>query len=162
MTVGKEESERRMKRFAEVCRREGMKITHQRLVIFRVLAATDEHPDVETIYQAVREQMPTISLDTVYRTLWTFRDLGLIGALGPSRERVRFDANTAPHHHFVCTKCGAALDFYSPEFDNLRVPDEVRAFGKALTTQVEIQGICLRCSETTDAGKTQGRTKEEL
>ena len=59
--------------------------------------------------------MPTVSLDTVYRTLWKLRDLGLVKTLGPNRDAVRFDANLEGHHHYVCVRCGLVRDFDSEE-----------------------------------------------
>ena len=146
MKIGKREIEQRMERFEEVCRNSGMKLTHQRMEIFREVAQTGDHPDAEKVYQGVRKRMPTISLDTVYRTLWLLKDLGLITTLGPPRERTRFDANLSHHHHFVCIQCGLTRDFYSDEFDELRLPDSVKAFGRVETTQVEVKGVCLKCN----------------
>ena len=146
MNISKEEIEQRMERFEAVCRNSGMKLTHQRMEIFREVAQTGDHPDAEKVYQGVRERMPTMSLDTVYRTLWMLKDLGLITTLGSSRERTRFDANLSHHHHFVCVRCGLTRDFYSDAFDELRLPDSVKAFGRVETTQVEVKGVCLKCN----------------
>ena len=146
MKIRKREIEQRMKRFQEVCRNSGMKLTHQRMEIFREVAQTGGHPDVEKVYQGVRERMPTMSLDTVYRTLWLLKNLGLITTLGSPRERTRFDANLSHHHHFVCVRCSLTRDFYSDEFDELRLPDSVKAFGHMETTQVEVRGVCLKCN----------------
>lgn len=140
------ELERRVSDFVETLKEAGVKLTHQRLEIYREVAASGEHPDAETIFRGVRQRVPTISLDTVYRTLWMLFDLGLITTLGVSRDRIRFDANTGSHHHFVCQRCGMTRDFYDAEFDRLRVPDDVRAFGHAEKTQVEIRGTCLACA----------------
>ena len=93
-------SKRRLRHLEVVAREAGLKITHQRLEIFRELAGTEEHPDAETIFRAVQLRMPTVSLDTVYRTLWMLHDLGLVKTLGPQRHGVRFDANLDRHHHF--------------------------------------------------------------
>jgi Fur family peroxide stress response transcriptional regulator len=117
--------------------------------IFREVAQASDHPDAEMVHQRVRTRMPTVSLDTVYRTLWLLNDHGLITTLGPSRERNRFDANLARHHHFVCTRCGLTRDFYSSELDNLKLPRSARAFGPIETTLVEVRGVCREC-----AGKT--------
>ena len=146
MKISKREIEQRMERFQEVGRNSGMKLTHQRMEIFREVAQTEDHPDVLKVYQGVRKRMPTISLDTVYRTLWMLKDLGLITTRGASQERTRFDANLSNHHHFVCVGCGLMRDFYSDEFDELRLPDFVKAFGQIETTQVEVKGVCLNCA----------------
>jgi Fur family transcriptional regulator, peroxide stress response regulator len=154
------EVERRLDRFKAVSREAGVKLTHQRLEIFREIAASLEHPDAEAVFRGVQGRMPTVSLDTVYRTLWLLNDIGLVTTLGPRRESVRFDANLRRHHHFVCTRCGLTRDFESEELDELRIPESVGALGHAETTKVEVRGICLRCGKE---AKTKRRiaTKEE-
>jgi Fur family peroxide stress response transcriptional regulator len=124
-------------------------MTHQRLVIFRQVAASKDHPDAEAIFRAVRRRLPTLSLDTVYRTLWLLNDLGVVGTLGPRRDSVRFDANLAPHHHYVCLRCGLARDFTCRGLDSLRVPKALRQLGRIESTQVEVRGICIRCARAT-------------
>ncbi|MEJ2719635.1 MAG: Fur family transcriptional regulator [bacterium] len=142
----KREVEQRMARFEQTCRTAGIRLTHQRLEIFREVAQAGDHPAAETVYNRVRERMPTVSLDTVYRTLWLLNDHGLINALGPSRERTRFDANLTSHHHFVCVRCGSTRDFYSKELDDLKLPSSARALGRIETTLVEVRGVCRECS----------------
>jgi Fur family transcriptional regulator, peroxide stress response regulator len=147
MSVSQEEIQRRLDHFKDVCRRAGMKLTHQRTEIFREVAGTTDHPDAQTIYERVRERIPAMSLDTIYRNLWLLNDFGLIATLGPPRERARFDANVTPHHHFVCTRCGMASDFHSQEFDKLRPPAEVESMGTVEAIHVELRGLCLRCKK---------------
>jgi Fur family peroxide stress response transcriptional regulator len=147
MKASTEDLHQRIDHFRDVLRRSGVKTTHQRLEIYREVARSGEHPDAETVYKGVRKRIPTVSLDTVYRTLWLFLDLGLITTMGPPRNRVRFDANLSSHHHFVCTKCGSARDFYSEQFDRLRIPDAVKALGSVEKAQVELRGLCSRCSK---------------
>lgn len=146
MSVTAEELERRVERFQLTCREAGIKVTHQRLEIFREVAGSDNHPDAETLFHAVRARIHGVSLDTVYRTLWLLTDLGLIGTLGASRDRARFDANLAPHHHYICVECGLTADFENPDFNDLRIPAGVRNFGSVLTTQVEVRGLCRGCA----------------
>jgi Fur family peroxide stress response transcriptional regulator len=124
----------------------GIKLTHQRLEIFREIAASAEHPDVETVFRAVQVRMPTVSQDTVYRTLWLLRDLGLAATLGPQREGVRFDANLDPHHHYVCVSCGLVRDFESAAIDDLRLPDAVKQLGTIVDAHVEVRGVCATCA----------------
>jgi Fur family peroxide stress response transcriptional regulator len=147
MSVNPGEVQRRLRHFRDFCARAGMKLTHQRMEIFREVARTADHPDAQTIYERVRERVPAMSLDTVYRNLWLLNDLGLITTLGPPRRRARFDANLTPHHHFVCTQCGMTSDFCSQEFDDLRPPDEVDSIGSVEAAHVELHGLCLRCKE---------------
>ena len=146
MKVAEQEVEQRVARFKETCRSSGAKLTHQRLEIFREVAQTGDHPDAEAVLKGVRKRMPTVSLDTVYRTLWWLKDLGLIKVLGPPRERARFDANLGRHHHFICTQCGLTRDFYSEKFNKLKLSESVQSIGQAEMTQVEVKGICHQCA----------------
>ncbi|MGB9619381.1 MAG: Fur family transcriptional regulator, partial [Armatimonadota bacterium] len=109
MPISEEELKRRVDHCHKVLKQAGVRTTHQRLVIFEEVARSSRHPDADAVYRAVRRRIPTISLDTVYRTLWLFKDLGLVATLGPSRERTRFDGNVRRHHHFICNRCGTAI-----------------------------------------------------
>jgi Fur family transcriptional regulator, peroxide stress response regulator len=145
--VPREKKEKRVDQFLEICRRQGVKATHQRVEILRELAGSEEHPDAETILTRVRQRIPTISVDTIYRTLRLFEDRGVIARVGSMRERARFDANTDQHHHFVCTECGMIGDFYSDEMDQLPVPREVSGMGSVEGVYVELRGICRTCKQ---------------
>jgi Fur family peroxide stress response transcriptional regulator len=147
MAIPPAEIQERITRFKAASRRAGVKLTHQRLEIFAEVARSGDHPDAEAVYRGVRQRVPTVSLDTVYRTLWLLIDLGVLSTLGPPRERVRFDANLRAHHHFVCTHCGLARDFYSPAFDALKVPAVVKAWGRVDRLVVEVRGRCTRCAK---------------
>lgn len=91
--------------------------------------------------------MPTVSLDTVYRTLWMLDRLGLVAAIGPRRGSVRFDAKLERHHHYVCVRCGSMRDFESPALDALRIPAPAKGFGTIIAAQVELRGVCDRCAK---------------
>lgn len=138
-------SEQRLEYIQDAVKAAGVKLTHQRLEIFRELATREEHPDAEMIFRAVQARVPTVSLDTVYRTLWMLRDLGLLKTLGPNREVVRFDVNLERHHHYVCVRCGLVRDFDSDELNSLRIPTAVKGFGTVVDTQVEVRGLCTDC-----------------
>jgi Fur family peroxide stress response transcriptional regulator len=145
METSSKQLQERMSRLKDGLKRSGLKLTHQRLEIFREVAKSGIHPDAETIYKGVRERVPSISLDTVYRTLWLLLDLGLVTSLGASRERARFDANLKPHHHFVCVRCGLIRDFYSQYLENIEYPEEAEAFGEPVSLHLEVKGVCTKC-----------------
>jgi Fur family transcriptional regulator, peroxide stress response regulator len=118
MPAKQDELRQKMDRFKAALKRSDVKLTHQRMIIFQEVAESKEHPNAESIYKAVRKRLAMVSLDTVYRTLWLLQDLGLIRTIG-GRDRVRFDGNDKPHHHFVCNECGLMRDFCSGEYDRL-------------------------------------------
>ena len=136
----------KLEHFTSALHAAGVKATHQRIEIYREVLDSGHHPDAEAVFNGVRQRVPTVSLDTVYRTLWLLTDLGLIGTLGQPRERVRFDANTSPHHHFICTTCGEAMDFTSAELDALAVPAAAAQLGKVQQAHVELRGVCNTCA----------------
>lgn len=138
---------RRVADFVEVCRRHGVKATHQRTEILRELAGTEEHPDAVTIYARVRQRIPAISVDTVYRTLKLLEDKGVIARVGSLHDRTRFDANTDRHHHFICTQCGRVSDFYSDVRDRFPVLREVAETGRVDGVYVELRGRCRKCQQ---------------
>ncbi len=161
MKTDTREIERRMLHFEQVCRGAGVKITHQRMEIFREVAQSVCHPDADSVFRGVRKRVTTMSLDTVYRALWLLSDLGLITTLGPPRERARFDANLRRHHHFVCRRCGLVSDFYSDAFDELRLPDAVSEIGLVETTHVEVEGVCQQCAGREETGTKTGNNRRE-
>jgi Fur family transcriptional regulator, peroxide stress response regulator len=137
--------EKRTGRFVEQCRELGIRLTHQRLEIYRELAKTEEHPAAEAIYNRVRKRMPTVSLDTIYRTLNLLEQKGVISKVGAYGDRTRFDATIDPHQHFVCTKCGLIQDLYCREFDGLETPRTVASVGEVQSIHVELRGVCSSC-----------------
>jgi Fur family peroxide stress response transcriptional regulator len=149
VSVPQTEIDRRVTVFTSALREQGMRLTHQRSEIVRAIAGTDEHPDVEEIYQRVRCNVPTVSLDTVYRTMATLTDLGLVSRVSVGSGPARYDANTERHHHFVCVRCGLVADIADPELDGLRSPEGLLALGKVESVEVQFKGVCSTCAART-------------
>ena len=135
----------------------GLRLTHQRLEIVRVIAADRTHLDVETVYDAVRRRVPTISLDAVYRTLATLTDRGLITRVQFMPGPARYDANQALHHHFVCTRCGLVRDIEDPGLEAIHATAAVTRIGHAEAVTVQFRGVCRRLPEQ---GTAQARPRE--
>jgi Fur family transcriptional regulator, peroxide stress response regulator len=95
----------------------------------------------------VRERVPTISLDTVYRTLGTLVDLGLVNRVSGVTGAARYDANTAQHHHFVCVRCGLIRDIDDSELDG-PVPAPADGLGRVDSVEVRLRGVCRACVES--------------
>lgn len=144
------ETTRRVAQFMTTARATGLKLTPQRLEIFREVASRLDHPDAETVHRAVSARLPTVSLDTVYRTLWTLSDLGLVSTLGVRNESVRFDANPGKHHHWVCVDCGLTRDFEDADLHALRLPGAVKVLGRVISTHLEVRGVCGNCARKSD------------
>jgi Fur family transcriptional regulator, peroxide stress response regulator len=155
VNTGGVEVGRRLEQFKAACKKAGVKLTHQRLEIFCEIAGRTEHPDAEAVFRGVRARVPTVSLDTVYRTLWLLDGLGLITTLGPRRESVRFDPNLEHHHHYVCVQCGLAKDFESADLNVLTIPASVKKFGSVMATHAEVRGLCAGCAKETASGRSK-------
>jgi Fur family peroxide stress response transcriptional regulator len=136
-----------LERFKDISQEKGLRLTHQRLEILRELVGAKDHPSAETVFGRVRRRLPTISLDTVYRTLSTFDDLGLIMRVPVTGDQGRFDADTSPHHHFVCSRCKSIYDFLWEEFDALVLPANPQALGRIADRRVVVRGLCQACLE---------------
>ncbi len=136
-----------LSRLREICEKAGIRLTPQRLEVFKEIMSAHDHPAAEDIHERLKVRMPTISLDTVYRTLGTFERLGVIRKMHVLDDHARFDPNTQTHHHFVCTKCKKIIDFEWPAFDKLQPPPELDSFGTVLEQQVEVRGFCKECGE---------------
>ena len=145
MAPSKAEVDRRMGAFVRACRQSDLKITHQRTEIFRQLVSTDQHPDAETLFERTQRRIPTVSPDTVYRTLALLEAQGLVRRVDVFRGRARFDATMARHHHFICGRCGLVRDFTSKALDAFKPPRHVLSWGDVEYAQVQLRGTCAKC-----------------
>ena len=91
---------------------ETSKTFRKRNAILHCLRSTTSHPSAEALYQLLQKEHPDISLATVYRNLALFKSQGLAVSVGTVDGIERFDGNTEPHVHFICTGCGAVQDLF--------------------------------------------------
>ena len=131
--------------FTGLCRETGLKVTPQRTAIYRELINTDEHPSAEMLYRKVRKLFPSISLDTVNRTLLTLKEIGAAFVVEGSGDAKRFDGGMEKHQHFKCVKCKRIVDYHHQPFDVIKVPGNIAKKFKILRKTVYIEGICDLC-----------------
>ncbi|HUT30488.1 MAG TPA: transcriptional repressor [Sedimentisphaerales bacterium] len=141
------ETEQKLECFRAKCRREGLKITPQRMGVYKALTETKDHPSAEMVFRRLRSKLPNISLDTVNRTLLTLSKIGAAFVVEGSGEPKRFDANLQKHQHFKCVKCKRIVDFHHEPFDNISVPKGIGRKFKVLRSTVYFEGICDRCQK---------------
>jgi len=132
------------------CRRQGVRLTPQRIAIFEILAAHGGHPTAEEIYQQILRQHPTTSFATVYNTLELLTRMGEIREVVVDELRRRYDPNTGPHSHAVCRRCRRILDI-PPEItgsltSSLQTTDLTRFDFAVESTTLEFSGLCGGCS----------------
>ena len=120
----------------------------KRDAILTCLRETTEHPSAEWVYSQLKQEIPDLSLGMVYRNLSLFKEQGLITSLGTVNGVERFDANTDPHVHYICTGCGRVLDLHQ-----LRVPEELNqaaamnSGGEVTGCQLTFTGVCGQCAK---------------
>ena len=131
--------------FYDKCAENGLKITPQRSLIFDELSRAKDHPTADAIYKRVRQSLPNISFDTVYRTLLSFSKIGIVNLVEGTGEQKRFEPNLHQHHHFRCIKCYTIYDFENEAYDNIVVPEAVQRQGIIINKRVLLEGICSKC-----------------
>ena len=92
--------------FEAACRRAGLKLTHQRLEIYRELAASTDHPSAELLHRRLIKKIPMLSMDTVYRTLGTLSQHGLIHKIETIESQARFEVIYERHQHLMNRRRG--------------------------------------------------------
>lgn len=131
--------------FEKALKAKGLRITHQRTAVFRALLKQTDHPTTESVFNQVRKHLKSISLDTVYRTIATFEEYGLIKRVHHIDNATRFDMNISNHHHLVCSKCTKIEDFYWPAFDQMKPPRSISHWSQFKSMHVVIEGLCSNC-----------------
>jgi len=89
----------------------GLKATQQRIVILSTLYEHLDHPSSEEVYNHVKKVNPSISLGTVYKTLESLVDAGLIHKVATSDGLMRYDGETTAHNHIYITNTNEIIDF---------------------------------------------------
>ncbi len=135
----------RQENFKERCRQAGLKITPQRIEVYKALTATSAHPSVEMVYDTVRKVLPEISLDTVNRTLNTFAEIGLAFVVPGWGDVKRFDGNVHSHQHFRCVKCRRVIDYEDDTIEKIEVPASLEGKCKILRKSFCLEGLCENC-----------------
>jgi Fur family transcriptional regulator, peroxide stress response regulator len=135
----------RIQTFVEQCKAAGLKVTPQRLLIYRALVRDESHPSPDRLYRRIKRSHPTISHATVYTTLESLERHGIIARLTPLHETVRFDPLIEPHHHVVCVRCKKVTNLSSADFDTLSIPEHVRRNNTVLGHSVYVNVICPAC-----------------
>jgi len=118
-TPDKNLSERR--NIEALCAAKGMRMTEQRRVIARVLADSEDHPDVEELYRRCAKVDDRISISTVYRTVRLFEDAGIIERHDFREGRARYETSRESHHdHLINLRSGEVIEFKSEDIERLQ------------------------------------------
>lgn len=122
----------------------GIKPTFIRLKILNYLQRDSKHPYAEKIYRAIKKEIPTVSMTSIYNTLDLFQKKGIIKPLLITGSEVRFDADVSSHQHFFCQRCGKIIDL-DVKYDYLK-KKSINGH-KVIEVQGYFIGLCRNCRE---------------
>jgi Fur family transcriptional regulator, ferric uptake regulator len=127
-----------------LCSAKGMRMTEQRRVIARVLAAAEDHPDVEELYRRCIKVDDRISISTVYRTVRLFEDAGIIARHDFREGRARYETAPEAHHdHLINLRSGEVIEFQSEEIERLQAEVARRLGYKLVDHRLELYAVPL-------------------
>ncbi|MBI2470457.1 MAG: transcriptional repressor [Planctomycetes bacterium] len=135
-----------VEKLTDILRNHGMKITPQRLMIFKVLENNTSHPSAEEVFKRVKRIYPTVSFTTIYKTLETLRDLGEVTELIIDEDRKHYDPNTDTHHHVICSNCKKIHDIFEDFSPHVKLPDSLRKDFAVSGFQISFHGTCKECA----------------
>ena len=123
----------------------------KRNAILECLRGTTTHPSAEMVHDMLQAEHPDISLATVYRNLSHFRNQGQIQCVATVRGVERYDANTMPHVHFICTGCDAVIDLPEVEVPQALGSTAEKSAGCRIDgCQLTFTGQCAQCNTMND------------
>lgn len=122
--------------------------SRKRNAIYQAICSTKSHPNAEWVYEQLKPQFRDLSLGTVYRNLKKFCEDGKAISVGVINGQEHFDADTAPHSHFVCDRCQSISDIYKPFFSEELLKSLNEEYGVSVTSnEVLFHGVCKECLE---------------
>jgi Fur family peroxide stress response transcriptional regulator len=125
--------------------------SRQREMIYEMIMARRDHPTAQEVYEALKKEMPRLSLGNVYRNIAILLEEGRLQGGEFGRGTVRYDANTGSHYHFVCERCGAISDFAMPENSGMNEAARSLSRHRINGHTVRFYGICADCLDAEKA-----------
>ena len=145
MPRGDAHVERWCAEFERTCRQRGVRVTTQRVAVYRALAEDTSHPTAERVYERLRPRLPSLSPATVYRILDSLEREQLIRRVGTTGGVARYDANLEPHQHVVCHRCGRMTDVQMPALAALTLREGAVPGFVIEGLDIRIVGRCASC-----------------
>ena len=122
----------------------GHNFSSKREAIFKTIASTKSHPSAAWVYDKLKDEIPNLSLGTVYRNIALFKEQGKVITVANVNGEEHIDADTSDHAHFVCEHCGKVFDLNSSPLSALE--DELSQNGFEINRKnVVFHGVCCDC-----------------
>ena len=152
----------RLADFPTRCHAAGLKITQQRLAVYAMLAGSVNHPTPEEVFESIRGGLPSLSLATVYKILDQFQRSGFVRKVSTEGQAARYDAKVEPHHHLVCTGCGAIQDIQLKSEPDLSRGLPADAEFCVTRYDVIFHGLCGACRKSGATARPRLRAGQDL
>ena len=123
----------------------GHNFSSKREAIFQTIAGTKSHPSAKWVYEQLKDEIPNLSLGTVYRNIALFKEQGRVITVANVNGEERIDADTSDHAHFVCECCNSVYDLVSSKQSPLEKELLKNGF-EIKRKNVVFYGICKKCS----------------
>ena len=127
----------------------GIKPSSQRTAIMEYWLSHHTHPTVEEVYKIVLNDIPTLSITTVYNTLRLFSEKQAATMLTIDDHRICYDGVTTPHAHFYCKQCGRVIDV---PYEGLSDIQTDNVMGNQVTeVHLCFKGLCQKCQSQSES-----------
>lgn len=128
---------------SDLLKKRGVRPSNPRVKIYEYLCEKKNHPSVDIIYTALKENLPCLSRTTVYNTLNLFLEKGIVRQVIVEDNEARYDADTSSHGHFRCDVCGKIYDF---EVDDVEISDKTIKKFTIKEKHIYFRGNCDKCA----------------
>jgi Fe2+ or Zn2+ uptake regulation protein len=136
----------------------GFRFTRQRREVYEALRRTPDHPSAVQVFARVQQNMPTISLATVYNCLETLAQCGLVRQVNFDRGPSRFCPNVQRHGHIICTSCGRVDDVAVPEDEALATIWQLPEGYVVNQYELSLRGLCPQCASAAPGQTARAET----
>ena len=134
-----------MDTITSIFREKKLKLTPQRIAVYKYLQSTKEHPSAEVIYRALQPEYPTMSLATVYKALKTLVEVGLVSEINVGEGNFRYDCASNCHPHIQCVSCSRVDDLPGVDFSELNNIAIEKSDYDIISNKVYFYGVCAEC-----------------
>lgn len=121
----------------------GGRVTPERKLLLRIIS-DNAHLDASEIFLLAKEEIPKISLSTVYRAIGLLRELGIVSANDLGEDHCHYEVQARKHHHCICLGCGKVIEI--PSAAAIKALTDRSCF-EVVEAKVELTGYCRQCSE---------------
>lgn len=129
-------------------RKEGHRVTPQRVAVLEVLLGDEQHLSAEQIYRRVKADFPMTSLATIYKTLAVLKEMGEVLEIDLGADGARYDRGKPyPHPHLICIKCGSIIDLDLADMSELPAEVAHKTGYHIVNHRFDFFGICPQCQE---------------